>query len=99
MTFTRTALLVAAGPLAWAVHFGLIYGFTGLACARGLPSAVPWVIAMVTVAAAAACVATIIAGWRKGAGFERWLAATLAAVALVAISWQALPVLLVRPCA
>ena len=98
MTFARTALVLAAGPLAWAVHFLTLYGFTGVACARAMTASIPWAIALATIAAAV-CVAAIAHALRARESFEHWLAGALAAAALVAIAWEALPVLLVRPCA
>ena len=60
--------LMLAGPLIWAAHFAIIYGFTGLVCARpgwarftilgwGL---IPFGIALVTLVAAAAMVAVLL---------------------------------------
>jgi hypothetical protein len=98
MTFARAALLIGAGPAIWAAHFGAIYGFAGVACARGLASAVPWAVGIATFVAAAACGAVLAFAWRRRAGFEHWLCAMLAALALVAIAWEALAALLVRPC-
>ena len=99
MSFTRTALRMSAGPIAWALHFAAIYGSTGVACARGLPGTVPWAVGIATLAAGAACVATIVAGVRRRDEFESWLSAALAGLALLAIAWEALTALLVRPCA
>ena len=99
MTFLRSALLLFAGPLTWAAHFAAIYGFTGLACARAWTGAVPWAVAGATLAAALACAFVIAAGMRRREVFEAWLGAMLAAAALVAILWEALPVLLVPACA
>ena len=99
MTFARTALWLSAGPLLWALHFGAIYGFTGIACARGLAPTVHWAVGIATLAAAAACAGAIAAGWRRRAQFEGWLSAMLASLAMVAIAWEALAALLVTPCA
>ena len=99
MSVTRTAFLVFAGPLAWAAHFATIYGFTGVACARGLAGAVPWAIAAATLVAGAACGFVILHSLRRREHFEHGLGAGLAAAALLAIVWEALPVLMVRPCA
>lgn len=98
MSFARTALRLSAGPIAWALHFAAIYGFTGVACARGLPGAVPWAIGAATLAAGAACVAIVVAGMRRREEFESWLSAALAGSALLAIAWEALTALLVRAC-
>ena len=99
MTFTRTALGMAVGPIAWAAHFLAIYGFSGVACARGLGAWIPAAIGVATLAAGGVCAWAIVAGLRDRDAFERWLAAMLAAAALVAIVWEALPVLWVKPCA
>jgi hypothetical protein len=40
----------------------------------------------------------MIVGWRHRRTFEAWLMAALAAMALLAILWEALPVLMVPPC-
>jgi hypothetical protein len=99
MTFTRTALAMAIGPIAWAAHFLAIYGFTGVACARGLGGWVPAVIGLATLVAGSVCAWAIVAGLRERDAFERWLSAMLAAAALVAIVWEALPALWLTPCA
>ena len=99
MRFARTALRLAAGPIAWALHLAAIYGFTGVACARGLAGAVPWAIGAATLAAGAACLAIVVTGLRRRDEFESWLSAALGGLALLAIAWEALTALLVRPCA
>ncbi|WP_334190384.1 hypothetical protein [Noviherbaspirillum sp.] len=71
--FTRTFLLIFSGPIIWAAHFVAIYGFTGVACARGSHhaewlgiGAVPWFIGISGLLALAA-IATIGAlATRKG---------------------------------
>lgn len=99
MSFASATLRIASGPLAWILHFATIYGTTALACARGTPQVVPWAIGLATLAAVAACVAIIAVQWPRRAGFESWLAASLAGLALVAIVLQAFPVLVVPICA
>ena len=109
-SFGGTALRMSAGVIVWAVHFAVIYGFAGYACARGLPGPVPWVVGIATLVAAAACVA-IAAGalfpdeglgmpWRRAGErrFPAWMSASLALFALVAVVWEALPILWVAPC-
>ena len=98
MGFASVTLRIAAGPLAWILHFAAIYGATAIACARGAPQAVPWAIGIATVAAAAACLAVIARHWPRHADFESWLAAGLAGLALFAILFQAFPVLVVPVC-
>jgi hypothetical protein len=91
-----TALRISAGPLLWALHFAALYGFTALACARGFAAAIPWVIAVSTVVLAAAAAGFMVRSSKEE--FVGWLGAALTAFSLVAILWQALPVLLVSPC-
>ena len=89
-------LRMASGVLVWALHFGVIYGATGLACARGLGEAVPWTIGVATLVAATA--AGVIILTHLSHEFARWMTAALAAVALVAIVWEGLAVLTVPAC-
>jgi len=98
LPFAATALGMSAGIIVWALHFGAIYGATALACARGLPHLVAPAVGGVTVAAVAALAIVLVRGWQRRRRFEPWLAAGLAALALVAVVWEALPVLLVPPC-
>ena len=96
--FTRTALRVSAGGIAWALHFAAIYSATALACARGAPGLVPWAIAGATLLAMGACLAILWTGWKRPGDFESWLSATLAGFALFAIVLQAIPAAMVAPC-
>jgi hypothetical protein len=93
------ALWIIGGILVWAAHFGVLYGFTALACARGFPGAVPWVTGVATVAALAALgvVAHRLRG-RRG-DFEAWLALAIAGLALVAVLYEAIPLFIVPACA
>lgn len=97
LPFVTTALRLLAGAIVWALHFALIYGFTALACARGSPDAVPWVIAFATLTAGAACLALIVRQrpWRS---FEAGLASGITTIALLAIAWEALPIFMVPVC-
>ena len=93
------ALWIAAGIGVWALHFAVLYGFTGLACARGWAGAVPWVVAGATLAAVAALG---LAGWRqwpRRGEFIGWMSLAVAGLALIAIAYEAVPVLIVPPCA
>ena len=99
MSFTRASLLMSAGALCWALHFAAIYGFAGVACARGLASAVPWAILACTLVAAMGAAAVMVVALRQRDSFEHWFAAGVAGAALVAILWEALPALLVPACA
>ena len=91
-------LRIGAGAIVWALHFAAIYGLTALACARGFPSAVPWAIGIATALAAAAA-AAIIALALRNPDFAGWMAAAVAGLALLAIVWQAFPVLMLPACA
>ena len=98
------------GPVVWAIHFLAIYGFTAIACARpdGRGTAiVPAFILTVTVAAVAVLGATIVLAMRdhkRSSGppgvsrFVHGLTAATAALVIVAVVWEALPVLLVPVC-
>lgn len=100
MSFAGRALQIHAGVIVWAMHFAAIYGFTALACARGLAAtAVTWTVAIASTVAAAACIGIALAGLRAARRFESWLSAALAGMALVAIAWETLPVLTVPACA
>ena len=98
MSFARAAFLLSAGPLAWAAHFLAIYGFTGVACARGFAASVPWFVGGATLGAVLACAWVMRVALRHREDFEAWLSASLCAVALLAIAWEAMTVLWVAPC-
>lgn len=91
-----TALRLSAGPLLWLLHFTVLYGFNAIACARGFQGAVPWAVAIATVVVGAGAALVVFQSRKQ---FIDWLAAGLGALALLAILWQALPVLMVSPCA
>lgn len=99
MSFRGTAFLISGGGVAWAVHFAALYGFAALACARGFAGAIPWFTAGATLLAALASGAVLLVGWRRRGSFQGWLGASFAALALVAIAWQAVPVYIVPLCA
>jgi hypothetical protein len=86
----------------WAVHFTLIYGFTGLACARHMASAIPWVVSAASAAAVVALGAVALpAGIRalRTSQLPDFLAAGLGALAAIAVIWEASSLLGVAPCA
>ncbi len=110
-------LVLSGGFLVWFMHFVFVYGFSGLACARGFDAAtlygigiVPLVVAAATVAAIAAVLfilAALIAGKAPGIRHEniaslrdfwRIVAGGGALLSLVAIVWDALPVLFFSAC-
>jgi hypothetical protein len=91
-------LRISSGAIVWALHFAAIYGITALACARGVPATVPWVIGIATALAVAVAAACVVLGMRA-AGFAGWLTAAVAGLALIAIVWEAVPVFAVPACA
>jgi hypothetical protein len=91
------ALRMSSGAFIWALHFVAVYGFTGLACARGFGAAVPWTVGVITLVAAAAAILVILQNWSSE--FTRWMSAAIAALALLAIAWEALAALLAPTCA
>ena len=106
--FAAAALRLSAGIIIWALHFGAIYGYTGLACARRfhaqgetLVAAIPWVIGISTIVAAAAAVPFIarFQPARGGESFIGWMSAALAALALAAIVLEGLTFLWLPACA
>lgn len=108
--FTHDFLLLFSGPLVWAVHFVAIYGFTGVLCARPGASAswlgmslATWVLLAAGLAAAAAIAACMAIAPRDDAHgnrhFVRWVARGLGALALVAIAWETMAVLIIPGCA
>ncbi|HYC37993.1 MAG TPA: hypothetical protein VEC19_16305 [Usitatibacter sp.] len=94
----RRALWMASGVLVWAAHFTAIYGFTGLACARGWTGAVAWVVGAATALALTACVAIIARSWTRRFDFLAAVAVGLAAFALVAVLWEGLSITMVPAC-
>jgi hypothetical protein len=83
----------------WALHFVAVYGVTGLACARGLPQTVPWAIGIATAVALGALAFLIWISWKNLAAFANWMTAAVAALALLAILWETVPLFLVPACA
>jgi phosphatidylserine synthase len=97
-SFVGTSLRISAGVIVWAVHFTILYGATSLSCARGEPRLAVWIAALATAAAVLLAATIVVREWRQRDAFESWLAAALAALALVAIVWEALPMLIVPAC-
>jgi hypothetical protein len=90
------ALWISSGVIVWALHFAAIYGFTALACARGIGAAAPWVVGAATVVAAALAAALILRN--LSSEFTQWMTAAVAAAALLAILWEGLSAFLAAPC-
>jgi len=109
-SFLRCVMLVFIGPIAWAMHFLLIYSLVGIVCARPLIQQdwpgigiVGWGIGVATAGAIGTIAAVHFRHWQArpspaGGGFIGWLASSLALLSIVAIVWQTLPVLFVAPC-
>jgi hypothetical protein len=95
---TREALRMSAGALVWAAHFAVIYGFTALACARGFVSAVPWVTGGATLVALGIAALVMVSAWRERERFTPWMAASIAALAMLAIVYESLALLMVPAC-
>ncbi|MGH8718626.1 MAG: hypothetical protein ACREV0_06740 [Burkholderiales bacterium] len=98
MTFARATFTMFASLLIWAAHFLIIYLTTGIACARASPNDfVPWVIGGVTLLAVLALV-MVMRTARAAEPFAAWIGVSLAALAMIAIVWESLPVLIVPIC-
>ena len=96
--FVRTTLRMFAGVLIWAAHFLLIYTFTALACTRDLASSVvPVIIAATGLGVLGA--ALIARSALPPRGFADWLAVSVASIAILAMMWEALPLLWIPVCA
>ncbi|MEN8260236.1 MAG: hypothetical protein ABFS02_06570 [Pseudomonadota bacterium] len=113
--FVHITVRMLSGLMIWGAHLLVIYSFTALACARrfwqlnwlGI-GVVPWVIGAATLVAVA--VISIITAQsirflresdsRENASrFLHWMTAAIGLLSLLAIVWNALPVLMVPICA
>lgn len=105
--FAGDALRASGGVILWALHFFVIYGFTALACERGFHAVVwfgagpiTWVVLGATAVTAMAMVALIRYLLRNSPrAFVDWLGAALTGLALIGVLYEAVPILLVEPCA
>lgn len=98
---------IASPFLVWGLHFFAAYSLQGLACGRGWPDATAWLaIGGVTLPAFLA-VAWIGLRARRGAAvpdsgdgrrFAARLVAMLSLLALLAMAFTTIPVLLLQPC-
>lgn len=93
-----TLLRIGAGALVWAAHFAVLYGGTALACARGAAGAVPWIVVLSTLAGVAFAVAIFVRSYPQRDDFAHWMAAAVAAVAAVAMLWEAIAGLVAGRC-
>jgi hypothetical protein len=104
--FWGRALYVTLPLLVWILHFGFSYGLAAAQCSpRGLRPGGPdrLLLGAVTVAALAACAWM---AWRRRtalldrhAGLAQRAGALLAVLALIAIAWAGMALLLVDGCA
>ena len=102
-------LSMFSGPLIWAAHFAVIYGYAGIVCARGLQHVewlgvgmVKWVVGGGTLLALAAILTFVLRARRDCAmhgDFMRWLTAALGILSMIAICWEAMPAFLLPACA
>jgi hypothetical protein len=104
--FLRRALHATLPLLIWIAHFAFSYGLVAAQCSPvGLRPGGPdrLLLGGVTVAALAAC--ALLAWRRRGAlldrqaGLARRTGAVLSVLALIAIAWAGLAILLVQGCA
>jgi len=112
--FIRKTFFVLGGLLIWAAHFGNVYVFNALACARGFHrlhlfgvGAVPLTVGLATAIALAGVIGVLVIALRipgtndaraPSADFLRSLTAAVALLSLLAIGWSGLPALVVPPC-
>lgn len=92
------ALRIASGILVWALHFAALYAIAALACARGVPAIVPWTTGAVTLVATGAAVAIIVRTYGDRVRFTAWMTMAVAALALLAIVYEAFALVLVPAC-
>ena len=102
-------LLLFAGPIVWGLHFLSIYGFTGMACARPVGGAQGlglswqgWAVIAAGAVAAGVLVACLRARPRSNLvhnrEFLRVTGLALNGLALLAIVWETLAVVLLPGC-
>lgn len=102
-------LWAVLGLLVWAVHFFAVYAANALACERAWAGAVPAAVAVATALALAALGGVLWAarpalrraaaeGGEEEPRFSLWLSAATAALAALAVVFQAIPAALVGAC-
>jgi hypothetical protein len=104
--FFRRALRAALPLLVWIAHVAFSYGLAAAQCSPGGLRAGGPDRALLGAVTAAALLACALLAWRRRAalidrqaGLAERAGALLALLAVVAIAWSALPLLLVRGCA
>jgi hypothetical protein len=111
-SFVAVLLTMLAGASIWAIHFTIIYGFTSVACTRGLGTGVvPLTVAVATGVAALAALVVMVRFLRpvgpgapdedhsRTADFIRWITAAVAGLAMVVMILEGLTAALVPACA
>lgn len=106
MSFAATTLRMGSGVLVWAAHFLVIYATTGIVCARLKSEWIertPWMIGAATLIACAVLAAIIFSELRRRpreelSRFIGWTTIALALLALIAVLWETVPVLIVPVC-
>jgi hypothetical protein len=83
------ALWISSGIVVWALHFTALYSLTALACARGQAQAVPWIVVFATLIAAMVAIGILVKGYRGRPAFIEWMTMSVAALALIAIAYEA----------
>ncbi|HYE35798.1 hypothetical protein [Methylocaldum sp.] len=112
--FVTNTLRMLSGVLIWGAHFGVVYIFTALACARRFQDLswlgidiVSWTVAIATVMAIAGILVILLPAWRNlyhrspqpaTPAFIDWMTVAFGGLALLAIVLEALPVMLVPIC-
>jgi len=108
--FLRGFLATLAGPLVWALHFLVVYGFNGVLCARpamqdywlGIPLS-SWVICGVSGLALVAMALLYLRSRSRlpAVGNPRFLpglAAALTLLSALAVIWETVPALMLPAC-
>ena len=90
---------IVLGIAIWALHFGAIYAISALACARSSPGVIAWATGAVTIVAIGAALAIVVRAYPARARFSAWMSMSIAALALIAIVYEAFALLLVPACA
>lgn len=91
-------LRMGSGAIVWAAHFAVLYSFTALACARGFPGWIPWVGGVATFAALGAAALIIARSFPGRAQFVSWMTAAIAGLAVIAIAFESLTLVMVPAC-
>nr|WP_315398529.1 hypothetical protein [uncultured Duganella sp.] len=98
----RKMTMAVAPLLIWAAHFFFCYAWTAMACQRGGDPAMPLAVASaVAFASVALLLARALRGFCRAAPTAPlivWVKLVSAALALVAIAWTCVPMLMLATC-